>query len=106
MTNLVASNASLTVKTVTLPSSQAWTKLLDVDVTRTYLCIQNDNDNHYITIGFSDNNTAPTTGMNLAGSNSAGDLSATFEFKVAPINAVWAKVNDNHDHDIEVIYDD
>jgi hypothetical protein len=71
-----------------------------------YLVIQNDHDNHYITIGFSDNNTAPTTGMNLAGSAQAGDLAATWEFSVAPINAVWAKVNDAHAHDIEVVYDD
>jgi hypothetical protein len=71
-----------------------------------YLVIQNDHDNHYITIGFSDNNTAPTTGMNLAGSAQAGDKAATWEFSVAPINAVWAKVNDAHAHDIEVVYDD
>jgi len=31
---------------------------------------------------------------------------ATWEFSVAPINAVWAKVNDAHAHDIEVVYDD
>lgn len=99
-------NASLASKNVTLPSSQAWTKLLDDNPSRMYLCIQNDHDNHSITIGFSDNDTAPTTGMNLAGSNTEGDLAATWEFSVAPINAVWAKVNDAHAHDIEVIYDD
>ena len=99
-------NASLTSKNVTLPADQSWVKLLDDNPSRMYLVIQNDHDNHYITIGFSDNNTAPTTGMNLAGSAQAGDLAATWEFSVAPINAVWAKVNDAHAHDIEVVYDD
>ena len=99
-------NASLASKNVTLPADQSWVKLLDNNPSRMYLLIQNDHDNHYITIGFSDNNTAPTTGMNLAGSAQAGDLAATWEFSVAPINAVWAKVNDAHAHDIEVIYDD
>ena len=99
-------NASLASKNVTLPADQSWVKLLDDNPSRMYLVIQNDHDNHYITIGFSDNNTAPTTGMNLAGSAQAGDLAATWEFSVAPINAVWAKVNDAHEHDIEVVYDD
>jgi hypothetical protein len=99
-------NASLASKNVTLPADQSWVKLLDDNPSRMYLVIQNDHDNHYITIGFSDNNTAPTTGLNLAGSAQAGDLAATWEFSVAPINAVWAKVNDAHTHDIEVIYDD
>jgi len=99
-------NASLASKNVTLPADQSWVKLLDDNPSRMYLVIQNDHDNHYITIGFSDNNTAPTTGMNLAGSAQAGDLAATWEFSVAPINAVWAKVNDAHAHDIEVVYDD
>jgi len=71
-----------------------------------YLCIQNDHDNHSITIGFSNDTIAPVSGMNLDGSATVGDLAATFQFNVAPINAVWAKVNDNHAHDIEVIYDD
>lgn len=99
-------NASLASKNVTLPADQSWVKILDDNPSRMYLVIQNDHDNHYITIGFSDNNTAPTTGMNLAGSAQAGDLAATWEFSVAPINAVWAKVNDTHAHDIEVVYDD
>ena len=99
-------NASLASKNVTLPADQSWVKLLDDNPSRMYLVIQNDHDNHYITIGFSDNNTAPTSGLNLAGSAQAGDLAATWEFSVAPINAVWAKVNDTHAHDIEVVYDD
>lgn len=99
-------NASLASKNVTLPADQSWVKILDDNPSRMYLVIQNDHDNHYITIGFSDNNTAPTTGMNLAGSAQAGDKAATWEFSVAPINAVWAKVNDTHAHDIEVVYDD
>lgn len=99
-------NASLASKNVTLPADQSWVKILDDNPSRMYLVIQNDHDNHYITIGFSDNNTAPTTGLNLAGSAQAGDLAATWEFSVAPINAVWAKVNDTHAHDIEVVYDD
>lgn len=99
-------NASLASKNVTLPADQSWVKILDDNPSRMYLVIQNDHDNHYITIGFSDNNTAPTTGLNLAGSAQAGDKAATWEFSVAPINAVWAKVNDTHAHDIEVVYDD
>ena len=99
-------NASLASKNVTLPSNQSWVKLLDDNPSRMYLVIQNDHDNHAITIGCSDNNTAPTSGLNLAGSNTVGDKAATWEFHVAPINAVWAKVNDAHSHDIEVIYDD
>jgi hypothetical protein len=99
-------NASLTAKNVTLPADQSWVKLLDDNPTRMYLCIQNDHDAHYITVGFSDNTTAPTTGLNIKGSVQAGDPDATFQFNVAPLNAVWAKVNDAHTHDIEVIYDD
>ena len=99
-------NASLASKNVTLPSDQSWVKLLDDNPNRMYLVIQNDHDNHSITIGFSDNTTAPTSGLNLAGSNTVGDKAATWEFSVAPINAVWAKVNDSHAHDIEVVYDD
>lgn len=99
-------NASLASKNVTLPSDQSWVKLLDDNPSRMYLVVQNDHDNHSITIGFSNNTTAPTSGLNLAGSNTVGDKAATWEFGVAPINAVWAKVNDTHTHDIEVIYDD
>lgn len=99
-------NASLTSKNVTLPADQSWVKLLDSNAGRMYLCIQNDHDNHSITIGFSNDTTAPTTGLNLDGSATVGNLAATFQFNVAPINAVWAKVNDNHAHPIEVIYDD
>lgn len=99
-------NASLASKNVTLPADQSWVKLLDDNPSRMYLVIQNDHDNHSITIGFSNNTVAPTSGLNLAGSNTVGDKAATWEFGVAPINAVWAKVNDAHAHDIEVIYDD
>ena len=99
-------NASLASKNVTLPADQSWVKLLDNNPSRVYLVIQNDHDNHSITVGFSNNTTAPTTGLNIAGSNTVGDKAATWEFSVAPINAVWAKVNDAHAHGIEVIYDD
>lgn len=99
-------NATLKTTVFTLPADQSWVKLLDDNVQRTYLVIQNDHDNHSITIGFGNNTTAPTTGLNIAGSNTVGDKAATWEFGVAPINAIWAKVNDNHLHNIEVIYDD
>jgi hypothetical protein len=99
-------NASLTSKNVTLPADQSWVKILDDNPSRMYLVIQNDHDNHSITIGFSNNTTAPTSGLNLDGSATVGDKAATWEFGVAPLNAVWCKVNDAHAHDIEVIYDD
>jgi hypothetical protein len=99
-------NASLTAKIVNLPADQSWVKILDDNPTRMYLCIQNDHDAQSITVGFSDNNTPPTTGLKLKGSQQTGDLNATFEFSVAPNNAVWAKVNNNTIHEIEVIYDD
>ena len=53
-------NASLTAKNVTLPADQSWVKILDDNSSRMYLCIQNDHDAHHITVGFSDNTTAPT----------------------------------------------
>lgn len=99
-------NASLTSKNVTLPADQSWVKVLDNNPSRMYLVIQNDHDNHSITIGFSNNTTPPTSGLNLDGSVIVGDKSATWEFGVAPINAVWCRVNDAQVHDIEVIYDD
>lgn len=99
-------NASLTAKIVNLPADQSWVKILDNNPTRMYLCVQNDHDAHSITVGFSNNTTAPTTGLKLKGSQQTGDLNSTFEFSVAPINAVWAKVNNNTIHEIEVIYDD
>ena len=99
-------HASLTTKTVSLPADQSWVKILDSNASRMYLCIQNDHNNHSITIGFSNDTVAPTTGMNLDGSVTVGNLAATFQFNVAPINAVWAKVNNSHAHTIEVIYDD
>ena len=99
-------NASLTSKNVTLPADQSWVKILDSNAGRMYLCIQNDHDNHSITIGFSNDTTAPTTGLNLDGKNIVGSLEATFQFNVAPINAVWAKVNDNQTHPIKVVFDD
>lgn len=99
-------NASLTAKVVNLPADQSWVKVLDDNPNRMYLCVQNDHDAHSITIGFSNNTTAPTTGLKLKGSVQTGDLDATFQFNVAPLNAVWAKVNNNTIHEIEVIYDD
>jgi len=99
-------NASLTAKNVTLPADQSWVKILDDNPTRMYLCIQNDHDAHSITVGFSDNNTAPTAGLTIKGSVQTGDPDATFQFNVAPLNAVWSKVNDAHAHIVQVIYDD
>ena len=99
-------NASLASKSVTLPADQSWVKLLDSNAGRMYLCIQNDHDVHSIAVGFGTNTTEPTSSFNIKGSNQTGDLSATFEFSVAPINAVWAKVNDAQAHEIEIVYDD
>ena len=104
----VASNASLKVEQKIL-SGGNWTKILDEDHTRTYLAIQNHHDAHEIEIGFGTNTTAPTsaTGFKIEGAvtgNKIGDT--TFEFAVAPINAVWAKAEDVHDHPIDIMYDD
>lgn len=99
-------NASLAGKSVTLPSDQSWVKVLDDNTDRMYLLIQNDQSNKAITFGCSHNETAPTAGMNLDGSNTLGDLNATFEFKIAPTNAVWAKTTGTVAHTITVVYDD
>ena len=101
-------NASLKIEQKILIGGN-WTKILDEDVTRTYLCIQNHHDAHEIEIGFGTNTTAPTTatGFKIEGAvtgNKIGDT--TFQFSVAPINAVWAKANDAHDHPIDIMYDD
>ena len=99
-------NATLKVDDVTLPSNQSWVKLLDDNVQRTYLMIQNDQASHSITIGFGSNTVAPTNGFHLAGSSQAGHVDNMFVFGSAPINAVWAKVNDNQSHAIKVVHDD
>jgi len=99
-------NASLKVDDVSLPSDQSWVKLLDENVQRTYLMIQNDQAAHSITIGFGSNTVAPTNGFHLAGSSQTGHVDNMFIFGSAPINAVWAKVNDNQTHAIKVVYDD
>tara|TARA_R110000772_G_scaffold7649_3_gene25784 strand:- start:627 stop:941 length:315 start_codon:yes stop_codon:yes gene_type:complete len=99
-------NATLKVDDVNLPSDQSWVKLLDVNVQRTYLMIQNDQASHAITIGFGSNTVAPTNGFHLAGSSQTGHVDNMFVFQSAPINAVWAKVNDNQTHSIKVVYDD
>ena len=99
-------NASLTAKVINLPADQSWVKILDDNPTRMYLCIQNDHDAHSITVGFSNNNTAPTAGLTIKGSVQLGAPESTFQFNVAPNNAVWGKVNDAHAHTIQVIYDD
>jgi hypothetical protein len=101
-----APNASLLVSEFTLPSDQSWVKLLNDNVQRTYLMIQNDQAAHSITIGFGSNTVAPTIGFNLAGSTQAGHIDNIFVFGSAPINAVWAKVNDNQNHPIKVVHDD
>ena len=99
-------NATLKVDDVILPSDQSWVKLLDDNVQRTYLMIQNDQAAHSITIGFGSNTVAPTNGFNLAGSSQTGHVDNMFIFGSAPINAVWAKVNDNQTHAIKVVHDD
>lgn len=99
-------NATLKVNTVTLPSDQSWVKLLNDNVQRTYLMIQNDQAAHSITIGFGSNTIAPTEGFHLAGASQAGHVDNMFVFASAPINAVWAKVNDNQNHSIKVVHDD
>jgi hypothetical protein len=99
-------NATLKVNTIVLPSNQAWVKLLNDNVQRTYLMIQNDQAAHAITIGFGSNTVAPTDGFNLAGSSQTGHVDNMFIFQSAPINAVWAKVNDNQTHSIKVVFDD
>ena len=99
-------NASLKVNTVVLPSDNSWVKLLNDNVQRTYLMIQNDQAAHSITIGFGSDTVAPTDGFRLAGSSQAGHVDNMFTFQSAPINAVWSKVNDNQDHSIKVVYDD
>ena len=101
-----APNATLKVDDVNLPSDQSWVKLLDDNVQRTYLMIQNDQAAHSITIGFGSNTVAPTNGFHLAGSSQTGHVDNMFIFGSAPINAVWAKVNDNQSHAIKVVYDD
>ncbi len=99
-------NATLKVDDVGLPSDQSWVKLLDDNVQRTYLMIQNDQASHSITIGFGSNTVEPTNGFNLAGSSQTGHVDNMFIFGSAPINAVWAKVNDNQSHAIKVVHDD
>jgi hypothetical protein len=102
----VAHNASLKHITVTLTGGN-WTKVLDEDHTRTYLMIQNNEDAHQITVGFGTNTVAPTTGFLIDGATSNHKTTeVTFEFGVAPINAIWAKTVDTHDHPIHVVYDD
>ena len=99
-------NATLKVDDVSLPSDQSWVKLLDDNVQRTYLMIQNDQASHSITIGFGSNTVAPTNGFHLAGASQSGHVDNMFIFGSAPINAVWAKVNDNQSHAIKVVHDD
>ena len=102
----VAPNASLKTEQKTLTGGN-WTKILDEDHTRTYLMIQNDHDAHSIEVGFGTNTVPPTLGFHIEGAVSGHKIKDTqFEFSVAPINAIWAKADDTHDHLIDVIYDD
>jgi len=99
-------NATLKVELKTLTGGN-WTKILDTNVQRTYLMIQNAYDAHTIEIGFGTDTVPPTHGFKLEGAvsgNKIGD--STFQFSVAPISAVWAKAEDTHPHDIDVVYDD
>lgn len=99
-------NASLKVEHKTLTGGN-WSLVLPTNVQRTYLCIQNNTDSHTIQIGFSDDTTPPTLGLHLVGSPAGvSTMESTFQFNVAPINAVWCKSDDIHDHLIHVVYDD
>tara|TARA_R110000803_G_scaffold90658_1_gene158111 strand:- start:217 stop:531 length:315 start_codon:yes stop_codon:yes gene_type:complete len=99
-------NASLKVEQKTLTGGN-WQLVLPTNVNRTYLCIQNNTDAHAIEIGFNTDTVAPTTGFHLIGSPAGNaTMDSTFEFKVAPINSVWCKSADTHDHLIHVMYDD
>jgi len=99
-------NATLKVELKTLTGGN-WTKLLDTNVQRTYLMIQNSYDSHTIEIGFGTDTVAPTHGIKIEGAVSGHKISdVTFEFGVAPISAVWAKADDTHPHDIDVVHDD
>jgi hypothetical protein len=103
-----APNATLKTQQVLLTGG-TWTKVLNTNVQRTYLVIQNHHDAHEIEVGFSTDTTPPTsaTGFKIEGAvtgNKIGDT--TFQFAVAPINAVWARANDAHDHPIDIMYDD
>ena len=101
-----APNATLKHIVVTLTGGN-WTKLIDTNVQRTYLMIQNNADSHQIEVGFGTNTTAPTSGFVIDGATSNHKShEVTFQFNVAPINAVWAKAEDVHDHPLHVVYDD
>ena len=101
-------NATLKHEQKTLTGGN-WTKILDQNVQRTYLLIQNHHDSHSIEVGFGSDTVAPVnaTGLKIEGAVSGNKISdTTFEFGVAPINAVWAKAEDAHDHPIDIVYDD
>jgi hypothetical protein len=103
-----APNATLKTQQVLLTGG-TWTLVLPTNVQRTYLVIQNHHDAHEIEVGFSTDTTPPAsaTGFKIEGAvtgNKIGDT--TFEFAVAPINAVWARSDDAHDHPIDIMYDD
>lgn len=99
-------NATLKHKVVTLTGGN-WIKLLDTNVQRTYLMIQNQYDAHTIEVGFGTDTVAPTHGFQIEGASSGNKiLDVTFQFNSAPINAVWAKAEDTHDHPVSVVHDD
>ena len=98
-------NATLKLDVKTLTGGN-WTKLLDTNVQRTYLMIQNSYDSHTIEIGFGTDTVAPTHGFKLKGAVSGHKRGATtFQFNCAPSNAVWAKADDTHPPDIEGVHD-
>ena len=99
-------NATLKVEVKTL-SGGNWTKLLNTNVQRTYLMIQNSYDAHTIEVGFGTDTVAPTHGFKIEGAVAGHKIpDVTFQFGCAPINAVWAKASDTHPHDIDVVHDD
>lgn len=100
-------NASLKTEHATLIGGN-WTLVLPTNVQRTYLCIQNNTDAHTIQIGFGTDTVSPSNGgLHLIGTPTGNQsMDSTFQFRVAPINAVWCKSEDVHDHVIHIVYDD
>ena len=99
-------NATLKAELKTLTGGN-WTKILDTNVQRTYLMIQNSYDAHTIEVGFGTDTVPPTHGFKIEGAVAGHKIpDVTFQFSVAPISAVWAKAEDTHPHNIDVVYDD
>jgi len=99
-------NATLKAELKTLTGGN-WTLIAPVNVQRTYLMIQNSYDAHTIEVGFGTDTVPPTHGFKIEGAVAGHKIpDVTFQFSVAPISAVWAKAEDTHPHNIDVVYDD